>query len=1294
MFEDSPQIGEEKNVISHAYDIVVKENYKERGYDEIHFWSLNTEGESILIRLKKYPNSCFLEFPTHIDGEKTEWSEDDYRINIIVKWLNRSLKDDAFFKYEYVEKNKIHYYSENKTSMLHLFFKTKKQMYHLQNFIKTSYEIKGIGTPKFKIYDTGVTPIRKLHTEKDFKFCQWIDIKCREIPFENEERISIKGGDFLEEKSANKEYYGDLESILMVPDHIAATLESKPRILAFDIETYSNNHRSMPKKFNPKHVAYSISCTYEKIGFPNSRKRYLIVYGDCDDIPICDKIYRVNTELDLINTYTDIINLLDPDIITGYNIFGYDNPYLNTRLLFLFHTEWKQCGRLMNEPPKMFEDTWKSNAYGTQDINILMMDGRISIDMMVIVRRDYGNVLQNCKLNTVCKHFLKKEKHDVSAIEMFKIYEQFSTAKKNFNRTEKEINLFKSLFEKEENEKDITYLKNSSDTNISQWIKEFLKINEEIADLKKRLENKKIKDERKIKLESKLDKLVENFTDLNEEINKYADIYDEVIYPKLVEELNLSKTEMSRVMAYCIQDSDLVIDLFKKLNVWISLIKFSGVVGITITDLFTRGQQVRCYSQLYDESNKLGFILDKRYSDKYHFKGAYVGDPIPGFYRRIITLDFNSLYPSIIIAYNICYSTLIKKEEWNIIPEAWCHIIKFSQEEPLIPDTSDFVKEDSYEEEDKKKKEEKFITKHYEFRFVKKEIREGILPRLLKHLLAERKRIKKEVKVLEKTLGIFKKEFEVINKDNFNTYVKKEDENFKEWNDLISNSSDYDNFCKNYELYVKEINLNLTVKDKEQLATKVSANSMYGFLGAQNLGIMPLIEAAMCVTALGRQLIYKVNDYVIEKYNAKIVYGDTDSSMIDLNIEKNEDCHRIAHQLEDEINGVEEKKIKDENGNEIIIPAKAGIFLPPLRMEFEKAADSLFICPKKYAMALIGEDGEYMKDAYGDRKLLLKGLLLARRDNHPYVREIYRQILMNILFQVDIDTSFKYLIDKLTDLLRGNVPVEKLSINRGIGSNYKSDSFFIKIFASELARMGNPMQPGDRVDYVVVKTAEENEKVYTTRTVKYKEILVGYKMRLIEMWETSQDEAKKKDEDKVKGEEAKYIYQAEDIDFRWYISHTLINPIDQLFGVGYNTTLSKYGDEIYYKPQYSKCKETSIVNPVKMINSLIDDYWKFYLNNDSTYTDNEKLKYIAGEIEDLPNWFINQRKIIDLRPVPEKKINKPLKILEDENDEEVIKIRKKIKTIEEVEENELELEGLKKIKKIGTTKLKKSRFVF
>ena len=92
------------------------------------------------------------------------------------------------------------------------------------------------------------------------------------------------------------------------------------------------------------------------------------------------------------------------------------------------------------------------------------------------------------------------------------------------------------------------------------------------------------------------------------------------------------------------------------------------VTGVPLNFLLNRGQQIKVVSQLLRKAREKSFILPtnrgSKGSDEKGFEGAYVLDPIVGFYKEpIATLDFASLYPSIMMAHNLCYTTLVNVNE-------------------------------------------------------------------------------------------------------------------------------------------------------------------------------------------------------------------------------------------------------------------------------------------------------------------------------------------------------------------------------------------------------------------------------------------------------------------------------------------------------------------------------------------------------------------------------------------------------------------------------------------------------
>uniref|UniRef100_A0A673JJH1 DNA polymerase delta catalytic subunit n=1 Tax=Sinocyclocheilus rhinocerous TaxID=307959 RepID=A0A673JJH1_9TELE len=214
-----------------------------------------------------------------------------------------------------------------------------------------------------------------------------------------------------------------------------------------------------------------------------------------------------------------------------------------------------------------------------------------------------------------------------------------------------------------------------------------------------------------------------------------------------------------RLAVYCLKDAYLPLRLLQKLMCVINYMEMARVTGVPLTYLLSRGQQIKVVSQLLRQAMKQDLVMPVvRTEGGEDYTGATVIEPEKGYYSvPIATLDFSSLYPSIMMAHNLCYTTLLQK----------------SQMEKLGLSPEDFIKTPTGD------------------LFVKSSVRKGLLPEILENLLSARKRAKAE--------------------------LKKETDPFK-----------------------------MQVLDGRQLALKISANSVYGFTGAQ-VGKLPCLEISQMV---------------------------------------------------------------------------------------------------------------------------------------------------------------------------------------------------------------------------------------------------------------------------------------------------------------------------------------------------------------------------------------------------------------------------------------------------------------
>jgi DNA polymerase delta subunit 1 len=546
------------------------------------------------------------------------------------------------------------------------------------------------------------------------------------------------------------------------------------------------------------------------------------------------------------------------------------------------------------------------------------------------------------------------------------------------------------------------------------------------------------------------------------------------------DEISTATANMTRVMEYCIQDSVLVVDLFQKDNVWIDLVQRSSILGVTIFDVFTKGQQIKCVSQIYHECFRNSIVMDHAENEKYSYEGGYVGEPIKGLHENIICLDFASMYPSIMQAENISYETLVA-DDYEISDDQ-CNVYAVTSKDIFEDDAPDPDADPDEEDESeggtklsKKAKEELRKLKVYNFKFVKSSVKEGIIPKIVRRLVAERKAIRAEQK------------------------------------------GDIDKFV--YDTL-----------ERRQIAIKVAANSVYGFLAAYKL---PLIKGAMAITWMGRKQIGMVNEYLLKNYErATIVYNDTDSVMVDLDIKDPIECLEKGKKLAGEI---------------------TALFPRPCALEFEKAMRILNLMKKKYAYLKISKDGKFEmkknKDGTMETKIERKGIMTARRDNSKWMRDTYDECLISILYKKPLLDTLSIVNKSIIDLFENNIDIADLSIIKKLGVKYKSESAEMKVFSDELRKRGKIVEPGDRLQFVRIKNEE---------------VLAGKKMWLLEEFSSEHK-----------------------IDTIYYLGR-IQNSIEQLLTIGYLADFNTMS-HITYQP-LGRRKAVDIRWTIKVIGRIHEDY--------------------------------------------------------------------------------------------------------
>lgn len=152
---------------------------------------------------------------------------------------------------------------------------------------------------------------------------------------------------------------------------------------------------------------------------------------------------------------------------------------------------------------------------------------------------------------------------------------------------------------------------------------------------------------------------------------------------------------LSEVGKYCVKDSELVQRLFETWQTWTTITEMATVCNVPCVYMYTKGQQIKVFSQIYKycTQNKIvaetGVYKTREYD---LYTGAYVKEPIPGVYDNVIPFDFQSMYVTLIISYNIDYTTYVEEiPENQSITDDMCHVIEW--EEDGIKHRHRFLKE-------------------------------------------------------------------------------------------------------------------------------------------------------------------------------------------------------------------------------------------------------------------------------------------------------------------------------------------------------------------------------------------------------------------------------------------------------------------------------------------------------------------------------------------------------------------------------------------------------------------------
>jgi DNA polymerase elongation subunit (family B) len=621
-------------------------------------------------------------------------------IEDVKKKVYPPLFENDIFEKQIVEKHNFYGFTNyKKFNFMQLSFKTYGGMKAFARVLNKKIFLPYIAKKSFKIpiFESNIIPyIRFLHTQ-NIDAVGWVSIDKKYL-VDLDKNITCSTLNYMGHWSKFNRY------------------ESKDIckfvIGAFDLECTSGDG-SFPQATRDTDKIIQIGLTLSRFGEPECFEKYILTLNQTSYI-MGATVICYDKESDLLLGFRDLIRKTDPDIITGYNIFSFDFDYLMKRSeLLKIQKQFSQLSRITNECCEWMDDVLTSSALGENIMRYYKMTGRVIIDLLKVVKREYK--LQSYKLDDVASNFIRDK---ISKIEVI----DDDTIKLN--------------------------TKNTYGLSLDQYVS--LVYHDGIIEQKYKNGHKfKIKslDTKSIILER--NSLEKDFLD-TEFLSKYDKVYwcqnkDDVTPNDIFRLFEKTAEDRAIIAKYCIQDCVLCNKLINKLQVITNNISMGLVCCVPLSFLFLRGQGIKIFSLVSKkcrEKNHLIPVLKRKLSpeeilkmkekqqyaneeddeesdEDNTYEGATVLEPKTGVhFEPVPVLDYASLYPNSMIFKNLSHECFVNNTEYMGLTGYTYHKITYTNQS----------------------------NEEIECYFAEKQSGDkGIIPEILMELLAARKKYKKEM---------------------------------------------------------------------------------------------------------------------------------------------------------------------------------------------------------------------------------------------------------------------------------------------------------------------------------------------------------------------------------------------------------------------------------------------------------------------------------------------------------------------------------------------------------------------
>ena len=470
-----------------------------------------------------------------------------------------------------------------------------------------------------------------------------------------------------------------------------------------------------------------IGSTFMNYGNKDPYFNHCIVLNTCSEIPMENSaVETYSSEREVLLAWQQLVQRENPDIIIGYNIFGFDYEFMFRRaeenncvedFLKLGRNKEEICGAKDKDTGKWkIEESSIQIASGQHDLRFIKMNGRLQVDLYNFYRRSEN--LTSYKLDYVAGNFIGDFAKKVEHTECNSI---ISTS----NLTGL---LVGSYIHIEEIGHSVDYYADGAKYLVSEIDK--------------------------INCKFTIDAVIH--PDFNKKV-RWCLAKDDVTPKDIFKMTNGTADDRSIIAKYCIQDCNLVHYLFNKSDILTGFIEMAKISSVPINFLVMRGQGIKLQSLIANECRKIRTlipVIEKGDIDE-GYEGAIVLPPKCDLYldNPVACNDYASLYPSSMISENLSHDSKVWTKEFDLagnMIEEWGY--KDSSGNYIYDNLSDYeyvdVQYDTYRyfRKHPKAAAEKIRCGYKICRFAQfADGESAIMPAILKKLLKARKDTRKMI---------------------------------------------------------------------------------------------------------------------------------------------------------------------------------------------------------------------------------------------------------------------------------------------------------------------------------------------------------------------------------------------------------------------------------------------------------------------------------------------------------------------------------------------------------------------